>query len=225
MVKNLISALLEHADLLEQGTSLPRLVERQGTCFPGAASVLHERIHTAMPPKQTSDPTTLLMFLSQQKKIIAALWSFLSQSKGRRSRHDMHTDCAQERSISATSSNRDADQRSTQLCLSASGIWGLDSPCRNFSSWEMTPFCCFFRPLYPKARQLVVFATTLLVARAATRAQMHFHPLRSGVFVIFGFLPAQSHTWACCPGRIMCHRRQYLFFNPFLDQVDCDLTW
>lgn len=68
MVKNLISALLEHADLLEQATSLPRLVERQGTCFPGAVSVLYEWIHTAMPPKQTSDPTTLLMFLSQQKK-------------------------------------------------------------------------------------------------------------------------------------------------------------
>ena len=61
--------------------------------------MLYEWIHTAMPPKQTSDPTTLLMFLSQQKKIIAALWSFLDQSKGRRSRHDMHTGCAQERSI------------------------------------------------------------------------------------------------------------------------------
>lgn len=36
MVKNLSSGLLEHADLLEQAMSLPGLVKRQGTCFPGA---------------------------------------------------------------------------------------------------------------------------------------------------------------------------------------------
>lgn len=147
MVKNLISGLLEHADLLEQATSLPRLVKRQGTCFPGAASMLYEWIRTAVPPKQTSDPTAILVVLAQQKTTIAALWSFLDQSKGRRGRHDTHTGCAQERSISATSSNRNAERWTTQLCLSASGIWGLDSPCSDFSAWEMPPFSCFFRAL------------------------------------------------------------------------------
>lgn len=89
----------------------------------------------------------MLVGLTQHKKTnIAALWSFLDQSEGGRGRQDMHMDCAQGRSISEL---LPIDQWTTQLCLSANRVWGLDPPCSNFSSWKMTPFSCFFQTPLP----------------------------------------------------------------------------
>lgn len=136
-------------------------------------------------------------------------------------------DCAQERSISATSSSRNADRWTKQLCPSAGVIWGHDPPCSNFSSWEMTPFSCVFSPLYPKARWLVVFATAFLVVRAAALVQMLFRPLEvSGVCHFpFSFCLHKTVDRHTAQVELCVTGGNTSFFSPFLDQVVCDLTW